>query len=222
MMDDKAIKELWQAANIQLAQNNRLTYPDYEKLQVNGVQNLVESMKLTKIIALLFGTVWVGVWSYLLINMILIDVDALSLSFLLSMSTQVILTALAIIIYCYQIIMIHAIAHTGSVIEVQSKLAQLRSTSLWVAKLLILQLPLWTTFYWNEHMFHQWNWIQWAVQGSLTAMFTVIAVWAFVNISIKNRNKKWFSLIFRGKDWKPIMDSIALLKGLEEYKENNK
>ena len=43
--------------------------------------------------------------------------------------------------------------------------------------------------------------------------------WRFFNIKYENRNKKWFQLIFRGKEWQPILQSMDLLNQIEQYQE---
>ena len=55
------------------------------------------------------------------------------------------------------------------------------------------------------------------VQAVVTLAFTYIAVWLFLNIKYENRNKKWFKLIFSGKEWSPVIKSMELLSQLDEY-----
>ncbi|WP_315823183.1 hypothetical protein [Paraflavitalea speifideaquila] len=54
----------------------------------------------------------------------------------------------------------------------------------------------------------------------ITAIFTYAAVWLFLNIKYENRHKRWFRLIFRGKEWDPMLRSIELLEEISEYKKN--
>lgn len=95
-----------------------------------------------------------------------------------------------------------------------------RST-LWVTRILFLQLPVWTTFWWNETMLTDWGILQWTVTLFFTLSFALIAIWLFFNIKYEHRKKKWFQLIFRGKEWTPLMKSMELLEQIEEYKEQN-
>ena len=88
-----------------------------------------------------------------------------------------------------------------------------------VTRILFLQLPVWTTFYWNEKMFAIENLFLWIIQGAVTLSLTYLAVWLFFNIKYENRNKKWFQLIFRGKEWQPILQSMELLNKIEHYQE---
>jgi hypothetical protein len=52
----------------------------------------------------------------------------------------------------------------------------------------------------------------------VTALFTVVSIWLFIHIRYENRNKKWFQLIFSGKDWTPLMKAMAMTEELEEYR----
>jgi hypothetical protein len=63
--------------------------------------------------------------------------------------------------------------------------------------------------------------LQWSIRLFFTISFTVVAFWLFINIKYENRNKKWFQLIFNGKEWTPLMKSMELLEQVEEYKDEN-
>ena len=68
-------------------------------------------------------------------------------------------------------------------------------------------------------MLTDWGILQWIMTLFFTLSFTVIAIWLFFNIKYENRNKKWFQLIFSGKEWTPLMKSMELLDQVEEYKD---
>jgi hypothetical protein len=90
-----------------------------------------------------------------------------------------------------------------------------------VARLLFLQLPVWTTFYWNESMLENGNVVLYILQIVVTLLFTFLAVWLFRNIKYKNRDKKWFRLIFNGEEWNPVIKSLELLSQINEYRNEN-
>jgi hypothetical protein len=87
-----------------------------------------------------------------------------------------------------------------------------------VARLLFLQTPVWTTFYWSKGMLENGNIWLIALQVIITALFTYPAIWLFINIKYENRDKKWFRLIFSGKEWDPVIKSMELLNQVSEYK----
>lgn len=43
-------------------------------------------------------------------------------------------------------------------------------------------------------------------------------MWLFFNIKYKNREKKWFKLIFNGREWTPLLKAMALLNEIKAYK----
>src|SRR5690606_12848116 len=114
--------------------------------------------------------------------------------FLISASVQVVLTAIALLIYLYQLITIYQLDITDTILKTQEKLASLKISTLWVTRVLFLQLPVWTTFWWNETMFTDWNLLQWTMTVTVTVLFTSVAIWLFFNIRYENRNEKWFQL----------------------------
>jgi hypothetical protein len=66
-------------------------------------------------------------------------------------------------------------------------------------------------------MFESGNTFLYIIQILVTLSFTFIAVWLFLNIKYENRDKKWFRLIFNGKEWSPVIKSMELLNQLYEY-----
>jgi hypothetical protein len=68
-------------------------------------------------------------------------------------------------------------------------------------------------------MFENGNVSLWVIQGIITLLFTYFAVWLFFNIKYENRNRRWFQLIFRGKEWQPILQSMELLNQIEKYQD---
>lgn len=97
-----------------------------------------------------------------------------------------------------------------------------RLHTLWVARILFLQLPVWTTFYWNESMLENGNIFLYIIQAIVTLSFTYLAIWLFFNIKYENKDKKWFRLIFNGNDWSPVIKSMELLSQIDEYRIENK
>lgn len=217
-MNELEIKKLWQSSNEKLGKSLDINRKNSDEIAQLKVYHFISSMKTIKIFALLGGIVWVGLGAVFLGNLFIYAFKDVSKFFLFSASIQVGLTAIAIWIYLYQIIKIYQIDITEPIIKTQERLTNLKKTTLWIARILFLQLPVWTTFYWNKSMVENGNWLLWIIQGIVTLSFAYIAGWLFFNIKFENRNKKWFQLIFKGKEWTPLMKSMKLLKEIEDYK----
>jgi len=213
-MEDNEILEIWKSYDKKLEDSLVLNRKNTEEITRLKVQSFLASMKPIKIFTILVGIIWVGFVDILIINLF----NVANPIFLISAGIQVLLTKLAIGIYLYQLILLHQPDISEPIIATQEKLARLKSSTLWVARLLFLQLPVWTTFYWNVSMLENGNIWLYTFQIIVTASFTFLAIWLFYNIKTENRNKKWFRLIFNGKEWNPVIKSMELLSQVNEYR----
>lgn len=216
-MNELELKKLWQTTNEKLEESVVLNRKNTENITRIAVHNFIGSMKPIKIFTLLIGIIWVGLGVMILGHLYLYAFSEANKFFLFSATVQVMLTAMALWIYLYQLITIYQLDITDPILKTQKKLANLKLSTLWSARVMFLQLPVWTTFWWNETMLTDWSLLQWAMTAIVTILFTYIAIWLFFNIKYENRNKKWFRFIFNGKEWTPLMKSMELLEQVEEY-----
>lgn len=217
-MDENKIKELWQFSNDKLEQIDFLSKKNTEDITRLKVNTLLSSMKPIKIFTLLVGILWVGIGGILVLNLFINAYEEVSPFFLYSAVIQLVLTAMALFIYLYQLILLQQVDISEPVIETQNRLANLKTSTLWITRFLFLQMPVWTTFFLNKQMFISENIPLLIFNGLVTLLFTVGAVWLFVNIKYENKDKKWFKLLFNGKEWTPVIKSIELHKEIEEFK----
>lgn len=213
-MENTEIINLWKSYSEKLDQNLLLNRKNAEDITKMKVKSLLSSMMPVKIFTILVGIAWVGFMDILIVNLF----STANPFFLVSAGIQSLLTTIAIGIYLYQIILIQQADISEPILATQYKLAHLKSTTIWVARLLFLQLPVWTTFYWNKTMLENGNTVWQIFQVVVTFSFGLVAVWLFKNIKYENRNKKWFGLIFNGKEWNPVMKSIELLEQVNDYR----
>lgn len=217
-MDEATLKQLWQNSNEKLEQLLFITQQNTEAVTRLQAQNAINALEGTKATLVQIGVAWVlgvgGLLYYLAAN----AADKVSNFFFVSAGLQVLLTAIAIAIYVYQLILIKEVDTSEAILVTQEKLLSLRASTLWVTKVLFLQLPLWTTFQLSEKLFIAEN-TAWIIFNALiTLLFTAVAVWLFVNIKYENRHKKWFQFIFNGKEWQPLLQAMELLEQVKEYK----
>jgi hypothetical protein len=217
-MKESELKQYWARANEKLEMSLLINKINTEELKQLKVYHFISEMKAIKLFTLICGTLWTGFGIAILSRIFIYQYIYANKFFLFSATFQVALTAIAIIVYFYQIITIYTVDITEPVIKTQEKLSSLRSSTIWVARILFLQLPVWTTFYWNESMLENGSLLLWIIQTLVTLFFTFAALWLFFNIKIENRDKKWFRLIFEGKEWTPLMRAMELSQQIEEYK----
>lgn len=221
-MEDTEIINLWKSSDKKLEENLQLNKQCLEDITKIKVHTLLGSMKPLKIFTIVVGLAWVGFLDMIIFNVFnvggLIAV-ATSPFFLVSAIILVILNKLAIGIYLYQLILLHQVDITDPILATQEKIANLKTSTLWITRLLFLQLPVWTTFYWSKSMFENGNPVLLFLQVLISLSFTLLALWLFFNINYKNKDKKWFKLIFSGYEWTPAIKSMELLEQIRQYKE---
>ena len=214
-MNEGDIKLLWQQSQLKidaLVQVNRKAEEDITRLKVNS---LLGSMKPVKIFAILAGIFWVIIVGGFIADRFINHFSATSPFLLFAGSVQVLLTALAVGMYAYQLYLIRSIDFSEPVLVIQERLAKLITSTLNVTRILFLQLPLWQMFFWNETMFRKENLGWWIMNIFMTIAFTYVAFWLFSNIKMENKDKRWFKWLFNGPEWKPVMESVEMLKEVE-------
>ncbi|MDP4810680.1 MAG: hypothetical protein NWR79_13585 [Saprospiraceae bacterium] len=215
-MNDTDLKYLWQTGNEQIAISQKSDKTSLDKLTKRNVSHFLSSMKPIKIFTLLAGLLWVLGIGYVLIKLTINAYDQVSLYFLYSAYFQVMLTAVAVILYIIQLSTIYSIDFNKPVVILQKTLIKLKASTLNITKILILQLPFWTTFYWNESMFKNGTLPLFILQGAVTISFTYLSLWLFFHLKFENADKWWFKLLLQGKEWEPLITSINILNEMEE------
>jgi hypothetical protein len=216
-MENTDIINLWKSYDKKLEENLVLNKKNATDITQLKVQSLLKSMRPIKLFIIITGIVWVIFVDVLIINFFQIASPFL----LISAVIHVLLTKLAIGIYLYQVILIYQVDISEPVLATQDKLASLKSSTLWVARLSFLQLPIWTIFYWNRSMLENGNFWLYAIQFIVTVSSVITSVWLFFNIKYENRDKKWFQLIISGIEWNPVIKSMELYHEVEEFKQDN-
>ena len=215
-MNDTDLKYLWQTGNDEIALSQTSDKTSLENLTKRNVSHFLSSMKPIKIFTLFVGMLWVFGIGYVLIKLTLYAYEQVSPYFLYSAYFQLMLTALAVILYIFQLSTLYRIDFDKPVIILQKTLINLKVSTLNITRILMLQLPFWTTFYWNEGMFKNGTLALFIIQGTVTVSFTYLAIWLYFNLTFENANKWWFKLLLNGKEWEPLMTSIEILNDMEE------
>jgi len=213
-MEDSELINLWKSHNKMLNENLIFNKKNAEEITRMKVRSVIESVRPVKLIAIITGIFWVAFVDTLIVDMF----HRVNMYFIVSAGGQSILSTICIAVYVYHVVLIQQVAIDDSVLATQEKIARLKSSTLWAARIAFLQLPLWTTFYWNERMFEHANTGMIVLQVLVTVSFTLLGVWLFLNIKYENRHKRWFRLIFNGQEWKPLIKALDLLSQINQYK----
>jgi len=208
--------KVWQMYQTQLDTLLAIDKQRLEDISRIKVFHMLTSMRPAKYFALLTGLVWVIGGVFLLSNLYIYAFDQVSKFFFFSFAAQLFITAIAILIYVVQLVLLYNLDVTEPIYSTQKKLAKLRKSTIWVTRILFLQLPFWFSFHLSDTVLSTGNLPYLLLNGILIILFTFASVWLFINIRFENRHKKWFRLIFAGIEWTPIDKSEELLWQLDD------
>ena len=214
-MEDIELQQIWKSYDQKLQEQlvfNRKNASDITKIKV---KTELRSMRPIKIFTVLMGILWVLFLDILVINLFSVG----SPFFLISAGFISLVNKIAVGIYFYQLILISTVNINAPVLNTQKKIAQLVNSTMWVTRILMLQLPFWTTFFLSSVWIGSGNLIFWIIQGVITLGFATTAVWLFTNIRLESKDKRWFKFLFGNYEWTPIMKAQEMLVQIKEYED---
>lgn len=214
-MEDQELKQLWASYNQNVELSLKLNHQARQDTATQRIVSLLRSMRPIKVFALLVGILWVGFVDQLIIEAF----GKASWFFVVSASLQSLITKFAIGTYLYQLILIQQVDFSQPILDTQQKLANLQTSTLRVARILFLQLPLWSTFYLSTAMLSAASLPLLALQVGATLALTGLAGWLFVNIKPQNRHQPWFVALFGGNEWTPLTKAMTLLDDLRSFEQ---
>ncbi len=214
-MEDIELQQIWKSYDQRLQEQlvfNRKNAAEITKMKLKSE---LTSMRPIKIFTFVLGVCWVFFLDILLINLFPLG----NLFFLISAGFISLVNKIAVGIYLYQLILIAVVNINAPVMSTQKKIAGLVSSTLWVTRILMLQLPFWTTFFLSSAWIGSGNHIFWVIQGVITLGFATLAIWLFANIRYENREQRWFKFLFGSYEWTPIMKAQEMLGQIKDYEE---
>lgn len=220
-MEDIELKKLWEASNQQLEQARVLNLQSwmvsartFEYMQKHKVQS-----KLTRLSTFKKWMIALGIlWTLFLVLLVAGD-QFRHVYFSTSVTILAMFNGYAVYAYIKQVILISQIDYDSSIIDTQKKLTDLQVSTLSIVRILFLQSPFYTTFYWTT------QWMQtdskfWLITFPISLLILLGSLWLYRNISFKNADKKWFRLLMGTREWRSIIDAKKYLEEIEEFKNN--
>jgi hypothetical protein len=221
-MEDQELKNIWAAydknleeARILNMQSWALNRMCFEELQTQKAKSKLASLANFK-----WMTIVIGVLYVLFLAMLLYFDRWRHLYFTVSMGMIALITTIAIIVYIKHIVIIRQITYSDSITETQEKLAILQSSTINIGRILWLQLPFWSTWFWSTKWIMEAGMNFWMTAFPISLFFTGLTIWLYRNISLKNRNRKWFKILFSSTEWTSIIKAMDFIKEIDEFKQD--
>jgi hypothetical protein len=209
-MNDIEIKKIWQSYDQKLDQILLLNKELTTEMTKSKAKSLISKIRPYKYVGLLFGIPWL-----ILVNFLcFIGIKSGGIFFPISFGVISIIYYIAIGIYIYHLFLVNQINRSDSVIEVQEKMAEIKSSDILATRIAILQIPLWSIFWLDVYS----ELIYLIIPGIIFLAFCLITIYLFVNIKASNMHKKWMKFLFSGSEWNALIRANDLLEEIKEYK----
>ena len=220
-MDDIEIINIWreydrklEEARVLNLQSWALNVQCFETLQRQKMKSKLGKLAVIKIVIAAGGVVWIFILGFLFFH----SLQWSKIFFSVSVGTIFLFNVYAVIEYLRHVVLIQQINNSESIVHTQLKLAELQSATLRVTRILFLQTPFYTTFYYSSKWIMSGDPGFWFITLPVTLLFTAATIWLYRNISYKNADKKWFKILFAGPEWSYVVKSKAFIEEIEAFK----
>lgn len=215
-MENIEIINLWKQYDEKLEKSLSLNKKILTELQQQKAKNALRGSFRVKLWTVILGLAYVSMLIYFL---------AFSFSFAniylkVSVGLHALVCLIATISYTCQLVQIRQIDNAENIVQMQHKLARLQASTVNIVAVLCLQLPVFSSFNITDHLIYQTPLNFWFIQVPIMILFTVVAIWLYRIIDIKNMDKKWFKLMFYGDDWSSIIKAGRFLREVETFERN--
>ena len=186
----------------------------FEYLQTQKAKSKLNAVSRFKKWVIALGLLWVIFLVFLIAGSLVWS----KVFFVVSVAIILGFNIYAVIMYIQHTLLIHEIDNSESLLEVQEKTARLKASTLQGTRILFLQTPFYATFSWNLQWMRESPASFWLVAFPVAGLLAGVSVWLYLNIHPRNAGKKWFKLLFSGREWTSVIKAMDYLKEIEEYK----
>jgi hypothetical protein len=211
-MEDAILKDLWKAQDEKLERSLQINLFLLNSLQKDKARSKLDQLARFKTFAVILGLVWCA-----FLGLLIYGNNFKNIYFEISAGAILLFSIYACVVYIQQIIFIKKLDYSGSVISTQRKLAKLQLSTINTTRILLLQLPFYTTWFYTPQLVVHDLTFQ-VISFSVTLLFILLAIWLYKAISIENMHKKWLRTFMNmGPEYKSVTEASTFLSDLEKF-----
>jgi hypothetical protein len=212
-MENIEILQLWKKYDEKLEKTLSLNQKIVAELQQQKAKKALMPAKRIKWGAVIMGIIYVALLAYAEYHLWPVG----NVFLLGSIGGHILFCVFAIVMYLRQLILMHEIDVSESIVQIQQKLALLQTSTIKVVALCFLQLPIFSTWNITYGLIMEKPLNFWFIQVPIILLFTVVGTWLYFNIHPKNAEKEWFKIMFCGSEWSSMKRSSKLLQEIERF-----
>ncbi len=220
-MEEATIKKIWEDSCRQLEtakvlnlQAWALNTHSFEMMQLQKAKSRLNALLPLKLFAVILGFIWVAFLCLLVYGNRMSNPY-----FTISVAIIALFNILAIAVYLRHVAWIRQINFSESIISTQEKLSRLQASTINIVRILMLQFPFYTTWFWHSSWMGTTRF--WLISFPITIGFALLGWWLFKNITIKNMNRKWIRrFMMLGPEYKNLLQAKEMMEETEAFREN--
>ena len=143
-MNEQELKSIWQSYDKKIDKILEINKQQLQAIQTQKAETNIQSFKRNHTIVMVLGSVWVLFLGFLLYNI------RHNIYFTISVGLIMLFNVFAVALYLRHIIILGQINIAESITETQRKLALVHTSYSQVGRVLLLQTPLYCTFYYSD------------------------------------------------------------------------
>ncbi|MFM2327648.1 MAG: hypothetical protein RIR31_1850 [Bacteroidota bacterium] len=212
-MEDNTLINLWKAQDEKLDKTMKLNLYLLESLQKQKAQSKLNGLARLKLVAVILGVIWA-----LFLGVLIYGNQLQNIYFTVSVGMIMLITILAVALYIKHIFLIRELDYTQSITNTQKKLSKLQAST-FNSRFILLQTPFYTTWFWSTEMIETSGIKFWLISVPIAALFTLMAIWLYRNLTPENMHKKWVkALVKNDPEHISVMQAQDFLNEIEEFK----
>ncbi|HTR28950.1 MAG TPA: hypothetical protein VMH27_06755 [Puia sp.] len=205
-------KEHYQKIDQSLAINKRLL----KEMLMRKAHSSIRSLIGGRVIGIVAGVIWLAILGVVL-AIAFAHYSTAANYFIVSIGAIFLINVKALYDYVRHLVLVSSLRLDGSVVEIQNKLRDLRVSLIRHCRIMVLQLPFWSTFYLSSKWFPGTVGAGYVVfQLLFTAAFVWVALWLYKRLTFKGPENRWVRFFLSGTGGKAILSALDFCRELED------
>ncbi|MGY0035348.1 hypothetical protein [Pedobacter sp. NJ-S-72] len=194
-MEEQDIKQLWQSYDRKLEKSLALNYRIIREMQTDKAVAKINLFQRNQVLGVIFGILWIAILGFL------VYYGRSNPYFTISIGLIMLFNIFAVAAYIRHLALLDQINIADSITQAQQKLSRIQASLNNVGRILILQAPLYCTFYYSDEMVAHAGTLFWGIQLVVVTFFVVVSVYLYRTLTMKNMHRKWVRRIMERKVW---------------------
>ena len=214
-MNESELRSIWQSYDKKIEKILEINKQQLYALQTEKAEFKIRSFVKGLAVAVVGGIVWIAFLFFLVYH----SLDKIYFS--ISVGLLIVFNIFAVIAYIRHIAILASINIEESITKTQKKIAMVRTSDILVGRILILQTPLYCTWWYTEDLVQNGGVFFWTVNAIIVGLFTAGSILLFVKLSPNNQSAQWIRWTHKLFGSEKLAKAAGFLREIEEYKKES-